>query len=766
MRVKLKKAVVISILILLASGHVYSGAQKEDLLQAPGARASAMGGAFCAVADDYSAYFWNPAGIVFIEAPVAAVYTDTVLKGGEFSLGLTYLQPVPLGASAGISVMKNFHSNSNFGRDLYYFSAAVFLDEKKRSAFGANMKFIHSYIADFETWGFTPSFDFGFLYFPEILDGKMRFGLMVRDIDSSIKWNNGTTEKVTGVLKAGAAYMFDKSALVAFDFEISDDGRNGTPGRTSVQIGGEKKFYIINAGEFGVRAGFNWKEAIDPNYKFSAGLSYERPEFAVSYVFLPGMLGDTHKFDFNYFFGEQEKTPAKEEKKQEEKAPPADASFYTAAFKNMSFDISSRYISPNADGRNDTLIFGIRNIPERQPGSEWKLLILNSAGEEVYSASGGSRIPDTVPWDGLGRGKKSLAEGDYTAVLAVTAEGAKVYEKTRTITVDTAAPSFTQAVAPKYFAPHPKSSANRMEISVNTGYQDAQAWVMAVKDRAGSIVRKFSGEGAPPKLTWDGKDALDNPLKDGDYTVNIALRDFAGNVYEQSEKFTVDTYISKFTVNPSVRVFTPGVSGVSFVPSARDSDRIKTWDLEIRDSNGRLMAAFNGRSPSVKSITWNGADDENVYARKGSAYFYKVRMNQKNSIVIEEDGIIQSSLPKFDGMGIELTLAAVDFAAKSDDLPPGEYAYLNQAAEAVKQYAKNYNLFIKGYASDYDDKDRNLELSLKRIKAIADYLVNQGGVPAENIFSWGIGDGSYFTDIDKVLIKKNARRVEIELMTK
>lgn len=762
----MKKAALLSLLILFISGQTYSGTPKEDLLQAPGARASAMAGAFCAVADDYSAYFWNPAGLIFVEAPMAAVYTDTVLKGGEFSLGLSYQQPVPMGASAGISVMKNFHSNSNFGRDLYYLTAAAFLDDAKSTAFGVNMKFIHSYIADYEAWGFTPAFDFGLLYFPKILEGKMRFGMSIRDIDSSIEWNNGTSERIPAVFKAGAVYMFDKSALVALDFEASDYGGNGMPGRTAIQLGGEKKFYVLNAGEFGIRAGFNWKEAIDPNYKFTFGLSYERTEFAANYVFIPGMLGDTHKFDFNYFFGEQEKQPEEEKKKPDEKKSPAEKVIYAAIYKNMSFETSSRYVSPNNDGRNDSVIFSIKNIPERQPGSEWKLLVTDSAGKEVYAARGGSRIPDAVPWDGMGQGKAALPDGDYTVAFMIEADGEKAYEKARVITVDTAAPAFTQDVSPKYFAPHPKSAANRMEITVIPKYRDIEAWVMAVKDSEGSIIRKFSGEGAPPKLGWDGKDALNNTIIDGEYTVNLALRDFAGNVYEQSEKFTADTYISKFTVLPAARAFKPGAAGVSFSPSARDSSRVKTWDLEIRDSNGRLMASFNGRSPSVKFVTWNGADDENVYARSGSAYFYKVRINQKNGISIEDEGIIQSSLPKFDGTGIELTLAAVDFAAKNDDLPVGEYAYLNQAAEAVKQYAKNYNLFIKGYATDYDDKDKNIELSLKRVKAIADYLINQGGVPAENIYTWGIGDGSYFLEVDKVLIKKNAKRVEIELMTK
>ncbi len=755
---------MLSLLIVFVCGRVYSVAPKEDILQAPGARASAMAGAFCAVADDYSAYFWNPAGLVFVTAPLAGVYGDSVLKASEFSLGLSYAQPVPvLDMSAGISVMKNFHSDSNFGRDLYYLSLAFYLDEQKRSAFGANMKFIHSYIIDYEAWGFAPSFDFGLLYFPEILDNKLRAGVMIRDINTTMIWNNGGREKVPAVFKAGAAYIFDKSALAAFDFEASAYGESGLPARASIHLGGEKKFYVINAGEFGVRAGFNWKEAVDPNYRFTFGLSYARKEFAVNYVFIPGALGDSHKFDLGYIFGEE--APS-EKKKPGMETPEKAADYYAAAFKNLDFDISSRYISPNNDERKDTAVFMIKNIPDRESDSAWKIEIRDSSDNVVREFGGGSRMPESVTWDGAGPGKKILPDGDYRAVLVIEAGGVKAYEKSRMISLDTAAPSFRLDITPKYFAPHPRSRFNKMDISVNTRHSDIEAWVTAVKDGKGSIIRRFSGEGVPAKLTWDGKDALENTIIDGEYTINYALRDFAGNVYEQSEKFTVDTYISRFSADPENRLFTAGKNGVVFRPSARDSDRVRTWDLEIRDGAGRLMAAFNGRSPAVRAVTWNGADENNVYARSGSPYYYTVRVNQKNGIVTETTGMIQSRLPEFEGMGIELTLAAVDFAAGSYDLPPGEYAYLNQAADAVKQYAKNYNLFIKGYAADTPDKEKNLELSLARIKAITDYLVFQAGVPAESIYTFAIGDGSYFPSVEQVLIKKNARRVEIELMTK
>jgi OmpA-OmpF porin, OOP family len=130
-----------------------------------------------------------------------------------------------------------------------------------------------------------------------------------------------------------------------------------------------------------------------------------------------------------------------------------------------------------------------------------------------------------------------------------------------------------------------------------------------------------------------------------------------------------------------------------------------------------------------------------------------------------KESLVQSLPPDFEGVGIELTLAAVDFADGSKDIPATEYGYLNQAAEAVKKYAKNYYVILKSYATDSEDADDNLKLSVDRAMAIKDYLLTQG-VPEEFIYATGYGDGEYTGVARKEEAQKNGRRVEVELLTK
>jgi outer membrane protein OmpA-like peptidoglycan-associated protein len=333
------------------------------------------------------------------------------------------------------------------------------------------------------------------------------------------------------------------------------------------------------------------------------------------------------------------------------------------------------------------------------------------------------------------------------------------------VTVDTSGPRFTLVLVPRVFSPAKKAGAKKMEIKVSPKDRDIKSWKLSIRTRQGSVLRKMSGDGFTDRIFWAGDDALGSTIKDGDYEIALDAEDFAGNTYEQVELLTVDTYESKFNLQPENRFFSMGTESVNFVSNGRDTDRIKKWDLEIRDRKANLIKAFRNNGPAIKNIKWKGTGDRNTYSRKGSIFTYRLVIGQKNGMETVREGIVQSLPPDFEGVGIELTLAAIDFPAGSKDIPVAEYGYLNQAAEAVKKYAKNYYVIIKGYATDSGDEDGNIKLSVDRVMAIEEYLAGQG-VPEEFIYDNGYGDGEYAGVARKEEATKNGRRVEVELLTK
>jgi long-chain fatty acid transport protein len=86
------KAILIGVfsLMLLSSLSFGNGLNLNSL----GSRAQAMGGAFVALADDFSAIYWNPAGMGFFNTKVAGVYGTLIVPKGDYSLTVPLLGQV------------------------------------------------------------------------------------------------------------------------------------------------------------------------------------------------------------------------------------------------------------------------------------------------------------------------------------------------------------------------------------------------------------------------------------------------------------------------------------------------------------------------------------------------------------------------------------------------------------------------------------------------------------------------------------------------
>ncbi len=86
----MKSLVRLSLVLLLAAG-LTTGLFANGLnLNGFGARAAAMGGAFVGLADDYTAVFWNPAGLALIKMPTFGLTGDILMPKAEYGLTTPY----------------------------------------------------------------------------------------------------------------------------------------------------------------------------------------------------------------------------------------------------------------------------------------------------------------------------------------------------------------------------------------------------------------------------------------------------------------------------------------------------------------------------------------------------------------------------------------------------------------------------------------------------------------------------------------------------
>ncbi|MCX8094224.1 MAG: OmpA family protein [Candidatus Goldbacteria bacterium] len=754
----MKKFLLISFLLIV----FYNKLLSYEIFKSIGARAVGIGGAFTSVADDYSSFFWNPAGLVNINKINTSIFFDSIFTGKQNIYGINYSHPLFNDMTLSATYFKILNNDSYFINDFFYFSFASFLHEDKKTSFGINLKLLNFSMSNYEFSGFTTAFDVGFIFFPDFFDKKMRFSLAAFDLDAKIKWSNGIFEKIPVNYKAGLCYLFDDSFLIASDLIITNFDDEYKIFKFGFSLGIEKYFLNNIFGNIGFRTGLSFME----NYNFAFGFSYERKEFSFNYVFIPGInnLGQTHKLDFTYFIGEETRKLYKKETIPEIKQ--SDIVFLTDSLKNMEFEISNKYLSPNNDGVYDSIEIFLKNYPVKISGINWKLKILDKNNVIVKEINGSEIIHSKILWDGKDQYGRNIKDGDYTITYSLYVGDKLIWEKNKIINIDTTSPMFNLKIYPKIYAPVKNSKFRKLQINIDFKDKDVNLWNLNIINDKNNIIRKISGEGIIDKIYWDGDDALGNLITDGNYKIKMTATDFAGNIFEQVENIIIDTYITNFNMLPDKRIFNIGKEKLNLVSNKRDLNKIKKFDVIIYDYEKNPLKIIKNLNPLESIVSWNGTDEKNQFVKKGNIYIIKLLIEQLNGIEIEKEYLIQSKPPDFEGVGIQLILAAIDFDIKSFDIPADEYSYLNQAAEAVNKYAKNYFLILKGYAVDFENPEKNLELSINRVLAVYNYFITIKKLNPENIYLVAYGDGNIIEGVNKDVILKSGKRVEVELLTK
>ncbi|MBG8551952.1 putative type IX sorting system protein PorV2 [Hymenobacter guriensis] len=235
-----------------------------------GARALGMGNTQVSLAQDATAGYWNPAGLLGQKTKYDAVLMHSELFSGIVKNDYAaFSMPLDERSAIGASIIRlgvddiadtrnlvNEYGQINYDNITYFSVAdyAMLLSYARKLGpegltVGANGKIVYRNVGSFATaWGF--GFDAGAQY----QHGNLRLGLMARDITTTItawsinseKFRNSndtlaipksSSEITLPRVVLGAAYNVKLpgqfSALVSTDLETTTDGRRNTPISTS-----------------------------------------------------------------------------------------------------------------------------------------------------------------------------------------------------------------------------------------------------------------------------------------------------------------------------------------------------------------------------------------------------------------------------------------------------------------------------------------------------------------------------------------------------
>jgi hypothetical protein len=308
-----------------------------------GARPLGMGDAYVAIADDSSAMYWNPAGMVQVPRMELSGFVGSLLNGKEYNMAIGFVLPFYEQTAIGVSVVSLYHNTGDAATQAfennYKLSFATPLNVEKTVSVGVNLKFLQfasnaqaSYTdaqGNNQTINATASalgMDLGFLYQVMLpsYGKKVSFGFFAEDLDTVLTWESGSQERVPLYLDFGLAYWLEENLVFAGGVaNLNDTNISGEPldttlytidsaGNTVEAINslqpnewrphlGVEGWFFDN--HLGIRTGYT--SFVTTAGRFTAGVSYRASDWGVDYAYIGHAehLGDSHRLSADYQFG-------------------------------------------------------------------------------------------------------------------------------------------------------------------------------------------------------------------------------------------------------------------------------------------------------------------------------------------------------------------------------------------------------------------------------------------------------------------------------
>jgi len=271
-----------------------------DFLNIPaGVRASGMGGAFVAVADDASAAYWNPAGLRRVEPQVLFTHNAYLLDmRQEYVAAATQFDRFSLAGSFNVLDAGSIDKTDISGEVIGEFrpfdialgvSGAVGLTEAL--SVGGSVRGVLSDIDTESATGYLV--DVGALWEGGLIEG-LSLGLAVRNLGPSLTFIEESFDTPLNV-RYGAAWRFGVPAAQSH-VVLAFDGEWLRGGDTRFFAGGEWYYGEYIVGRLGL---------VDVDTQdFATGFGARYNDFIVDYAYVPfnADLGNTHRIGVTYTF--------------------------------------------------------------------------------------------------------------------------------------------------------------------------------------------------------------------------------------------------------------------------------------------------------------------------------------------------------------------------------------------------------------------------------------------------------------------------------
>jgi len=375
-----------------------------------GARAAGMGDAFTAVADDATAMYWNPAGLVLARGTEFSLthavwlqgisdeyfaFTQNLKRDGAFGGALEYLGTGtfagslenPDGSYGGVG--NNITASTYMGSAAYaqrlgnWFSGDFF----KQSIVGIEVMAVGQNISNVGNSGVA--FNLGYIF--EAIRHTLFLTFVATDLGTDIQHFSEPLNANLGASLFSQNFLIKRAQnILAMDIDGTIDTGFG------FRIGDEYKINFDNNG-IAIRGGYEG-DSLDysvTNLTLGVGIYHSFDDFDASldYAYVPySILGDTNRITLNIVVGGNPVPPL------------VSASSLTGASFVLGPDKARLKIGTTGD----------------EAITHWKLNILDDSGNVVRMIAGKGNPPGQYEWDGRDKNGELVPQGNYSVNVEVT----------------------------------------------------------------------------------------------------------------------------------------------------------------------------------------------------------------------------------------------------------------------------------------------------------------------------------------------------------
>jgi hypothetical protein len=261
-------------------------------------------------------------------------------------------------------------------------------------------------------------------------------------------------------------------------------------------------------------------------------------------------------------------------------------------YLNPQIEVSSPHavFSPDNDGINDTLI--VKQTSNDQPSWEGSFIDKNS--EVVKKLTWNGKAVD-FEWDGKDEKGRPLPNGYYTYRISsntkqsnnITKELKHIEINAKQAPIPTSQPTSVPSpvsvsnptavpdpglrldlvIKPVPFSPNNDGIDDEVNIMpIVKGSGEIKKWGIVIRDPGGISFIKYSGDGKPQSIVWNGVSAIGKRVESGcDYAVSFIAQDGSGNSTSVERVISADVMFDRKGTN-----LTTGISSISFKEGTAD----------------------------------------------------------------------------------------------------------------------------------------------------------------------------------------------------